>query len=64
MSDGITVLDDVLAFRYILDQDLMSGWCILVDDNLSAVHLDDFPFSFFLQTHDNTVCLINFYISS
>ena len=59
MTDGITVFDDVFALGRVLNQDLMSSRRVLVDGDLSTVHLDNLSFLLFRQTDHNRVCRIN-----
>ena len=60
MSDGITILDDVGTLGRILDQDLVSCWCVLIDGNLLAVDLNDVSLLFRLQTDYHAVGRIDF----
>ena len=64
MTDGITVFDDVLTLGGILDEDLVTGWRILVHHDLSTVHLNNVPLLFLLQTNHHAVRRINLQVSS
>ena len=41
MTDGVAILDNVLAFAYVLDEDFMASGCVLIDCDLFAVYVDD-----------------------
>ena len=60
MTDGIAVFDDVFSLFDIFDKNLVTGWCVLINNNLLAVCFDDFSFFLWLQADYHTVCRINF----
>ena len=60
VADGITVFDDVSTLWRILDQHFMPCGRVLINDNLTAIDIDDVTLFFRLQTDYDRVCRIDF----
>ena len=59
VTDGIAIFDDVFSLFHVLDQYLVTCWCVLFDGNLLTVHLDNLSFFLRLQTDHYAICRIN-----
>ena len=63
MTNGIAILDDVLALLHIDNEHLVTGRCVLVQYDLFPVDLDDVALVLCLQANDNRIGRIDFQIS-
>ena len=53
MSDRVAILHDVFTFFSVLDKYLVTGWCVLIDDDLFAVNVNDVALLFGGQTNND-----------
>ena len=63
MANRIAVFDDVGTLRGIFNQHFVTSGCILIQDNLLTVYLNDSTFLLGLQAYHNAVGRINFQVS-
>ena len=63
MSDGVSVLDDVLAFVDVFDEHFVTSGCVFGQDDLLAVYVDDVALLLGCQADDDAVGRVNFQIS-
>ena len=63
MTDRIAIFNDIGALWGIFYEYLVPSGRVLIQDNLTAIHLHDGSFLLGLQTYNNTIGRINFQVS-